>query len=264
MIKYIKAVFTDPKIYILTSSLIALAAISIFLFDRVFMPNYTMHGESLTVPDVTRVSIEEAEEILQSHGLRYELYDKRSNDAYPPDFVIDQSPSASFQVKPNRKVYLTINTTENPTVTVPDVVNLSLRNAEIQLQNHGLTVGNVDHESSRYKNSVLKQSVTPNRDVDHGTVVDLVIGDGLGDRLVELPDITGLRLTEAQLILGDASLRIGAIQFEKNEEYEPGVILSYSDNDQDRVYEGTTIDLVVSEKADSQEESESAPVIEQE
>lgn len=263
MINVIKAVFTDPKIYILAGGLIVLAGLSILLFDRVFMPNYTMHGKSLTVPDVTRVSLEEAEEILQNHGLRHELHGKRSNDAYPPDYVIDQSPSASFQVKPNRKVYLTINTTESPTVTVPDVVNLSLRNAEIQLQNYGLSIGMITMESSRYKNSVLKQSVTPGRAVDHGTVVDLIVGDGLGNRLVELPDITGLRLTEAQLLLRNADLRIGSIQFEKNEEYEPGVVLSFSDNDKDRVYEGTSIDLVVSEKTDSREESESAPVIEE-
>lgn len=264
MIKYTKALFTDPKIYILAGGLIILGAISILLLDRVIMPHYTMYNQSLTVPDVTRVSIEEAEEILESHGLRYELHGKRSNDAFPPNFVIDQTPSASFQVKPNRKVYLTINTTENPTVTVPNVVNLSLRNAEIQLQNQGLSIGKITMESSRYKNSVLKQSVTPDRDVEHGTVVDLVIGDGLGNRMVEMPDITGLRLSEAQLKLSEAGLRTGAIQFEKNDEYVPGVVLSYSDSDKDRVYEGTTIDLLISEKVNSREESEAAPVIEEE
>ncbi|MEX2397411.1 MAG: PASTA domain-containing protein [Balneolales bacterium] len=262
MIKYLKALFTDPKIYILAGGLIVLGVTSILLFDRVLMPNYTMHSESLTVPDVTRVSLEEAEDILEDHGLRYELHGKRSNDAYPPDFVIDQTPSASFQVKPNRKVYLTINTTESPTVTVPELINLSQRNAEIQLQNHGLSVGMITMESSRYKNSVLKQSVTPGRSVEQGTVVDLVIGDGLGDRLVELPDLTGLSLSEAQEQLNDAELRTGSIEFKKNDEYAPGFVLSFSDNNQDRVYEGTTIDLVVSEKIDSQEESESAPLIE--
>ncbi|MEX0686674.1 MAG: PASTA domain-containing protein [Balneolales bacterium] len=261
MINLIKAVLTDSKIYIFIGCLIVLGSLTILLFDKVLMPKYTLHNMSLTVPDVTRISLEEAEEILTNHGLRYELHGRRSNEAYPPNFVIDQTPSASNQVKPNRKVYLTINTTENPTVTVPDVVNLSLRNAEIQLQNYGLTVGQITMESSRYKNSVLAQSVTEGRSVEHGTVVDLVVGDGLGDRIVALPDITGLRLSEAQLKLTNGSLRIGEIRYETSEEYEPGIILSYSDSDKDKVFEGTTIDLVVSEKKDSQEAIDVAPVI---
>ncbi|MEX0929256.1 MAG: PASTA domain-containing protein [Balneolales bacterium] len=263
ILKVIKAVLTDPKIYIFVAALFALGAAGIYIFDQVLMPEYTKHGSSLTVPDVTRVSIEEAEQILQDHGLRHELHGTRSNDAYPPDYVVDQTPSASLQVKPNRKVYLTVNTSETPTVTVPDVVNLSLRNAEIQLQNYGLKRGNVIMQSSRYKNSVLEQSVSEGRAVEHGTVVDLIVGDGLGNRMVELPDITGLRYTEAQFELREAGLRSGEIRYEVSEEFEPGIILSYSDNDKDRVYEGTSIDLVISESADAQEETESAPVIEE-
>src|SRR5699024_9787416 len=111
-------------------------------------------------------------------------------------------------VKPDRKVYLTVNTLSTPKVEVPDVVNLSYRNAEIQLQNYGLRVGSVNYESSRFKNSVLKQSITAGEIVAEGTVIDLTVSDGLGEKMVQVPNIVGLRLSEAQQELRKAGFKV--------------------------------------------------------
>ena len=128
---------------------------TLLLFDKVLMPVYTNYNEGVTVPDVTRISLDEAEELLTSYGLRFEVADRRANSAFPGNYVIDQAPSAEVIVKPNRKIYLTVNAATKPTVKVPNVVNLSLRNAQIQLQNYGLEVGSISYESSRFKNAVL-------------------------------------------------------------------------------------------------------------
>ena len=105
------------------------------------MPHYTKYNEGITVLDITRISLEEAKEQLTSIGLRFEVADRRANSAYPANYVIDQAPSASILVKPNRKIYLTVNAAVKPKVTVPNVVNLSLRNAQVQLQNYGIKLG---------------------------------------------------------------------------------------------------------------------------
>jgi eukaryotic-like serine/threonine-protein kinase len=251
----------DIRIYIGILILVVAGAIMLLLIDQVIMPAYTNYNEGLTVPDVTRMPIDEAQELLASRGLRYEIIDYRSNEAYPADYVIDQSPEATYIVKPNRKIYLTVNSSVTPMVRVPDVTNLSLRNATIQLQNHGLNEGHVSYVSSRFKNSVMSQSIEAGRQVIKGTTVDLTVSDGLGMRKVALPDVVGHRLSDAQRMLREVGLRVGSIQFEGSRDFEPNHVLGFAISYSDSVFEGETIDLVISELPAAREESEAGAVI---
>lgn len=259
MLQFLKNTLTSKRFYLAVFSLVLLGAGSLVLLDKVIMPAYTNYNEGVTVPDVTEISLTEAQDLLTSYGLRYEVTDRRSNSAFPENYVIDQTPTPSEIVKPNRKIYLTVNTEAHPTVTVPEVVNLSLRNARIQLQNYGLAVGTVSYESSRFKNSVLRQSIAAGDTVEKGTPIDLVVSDGLGDRLVAVPDIVGLSLTEAQQKLREAGLRIGDFRFEPTRDASPNTVLDYAPK-QNRVVEGETIKLIVSERFEVKEESESGAI----
>lgn len=221
------------------------------------MPWYTNYNQGITVPDVTKMPVEEAERMLESYGLRHVVIDRRPHEAFPPNYIIDQSPLGSSIVKPNRKVYLTISSSDRPSVIVPEVVTLSLNNAQIQLQNHGLRVGNISFESSQFRNAVLRQSIPSGSSVERGTVIDLVVSDGLGQRRVAIPDIVGLRLPEGQQRLREAGLRVGIIQFRATSEIEPNHILSFTPAERDTVFEGETINLIVSERLNVREEIES-------
>ena len=121
MKKRLTRVLTDKRLYIGLGGLIVLGALFLFLLDTVIMPAYTNYNEGITVPDVSQISLDDAKKELTNHGLRYEVADRRSNEAYPADYVIDQTPAAAKIVKPNRKVYLTVNIESNPTVKVPKV-----------------------------------------------------------------------------------------------------------------------------------------------
>lgn len=260
MFSRVKPLLTSKKLYISIGSLIAAGALFLFLLDAFIMPAYTNYDEGITVPDVSQVSLEEAEQRLTDYGLRFEVADRRSNSAYPADYVIDQTPSPAEIVKPNRKVYLTVNTVANPTVKVPDVVNLSFRNARIQLENYGLRLGTVSYESSRFKNSVLRQSIPADKVVPKGTLVDLAVSDGLGEKMVNIPNIKGLRLAEAQQKLQKAGLRVGEIRFQPSKEFAPNVIINYEPQ-KAQVVEGKTLKLVVAERFEVKEEVESGAVV---
>lgn len=257
-----KAYLTDPKLYILIFSILIIGGATLLAIDRLIMPVYTNHNEGLTVPDVTHMSLEEAEKALANHGLRFEVMSERTHESFPADYVIDQSPRAENIVKPNRRIYLTVNKSETPTVEVPDLRNLSLRNARIQLQNRGLQVGNINYESERFQNTVLEQSVASGRTVDRGSTIDLVVSDGLGGRRIQMPSIEGLRLSEAQQELQQSDLRVGSIRFTPRADVEPNIVISYSPTAQDSIFEGTEIDLVVSEEpVDEGDEVEEGVII---
>lgn len=252
----IKATFTSKKILFSVSGLIIAGILFLLLIDNVVMPAYTNYNEGLTVPNVSQLSLDDAKNKLTEYGLRYEVADRRSNEAYPADYVIDQTPTAAKIVKPDRKIYLTVNTEANPTATVPKVVGLSKRNAKIQLQNNGLSIGTISYESSRFKSSVLRQSTPPQTVVPKGTVIDLTVSDGLGETMVDIPELKGLRLAQAQQKIQERGLRVEEIKFRTTREVPPNTILDYTPN-RDRLLQGETLTLIVSEQAGSEEEAES-------
>ena len=256
----LKALFTNKYLYIIIFSLAALGAVFLFTLDKFIMPEYTKYNEGVTVPDVSRKSLEEAEELLTSIGLRYEVADRRANSAFPANYVIDQAPGANIIVKPNRKIYLTVNAAVKPQVVVPNVENLSLRNAQIQLQNYGLEIGSISYESSRFKNAVLRQSISEGVTVPKGTTIDLVVSDGLGDKIVDVPEIIGLRLPDAQFKLREAGLRVGEIRFQPIKDTVPNTVLDYSPKVTSLV-EGESLTLVISERFEVTEEIEGGAVI---
>lgn len=260
MIDKIRHILSSKTFYAGIATLIVAGGLFLLMLDMLIMPAYTNYNDGVTVPDVTKLALSEADSLLTSYGLRFEVSDRRSNSAYPADYVIDQDPIASEIVKPERKVYLTVNTVSTPKVEVPRVVNLSLRNARIQLQNYGLRVGTVSYESSRFKNSVLRQSIPAGQTVDKGSVVDLAVSDGLGEKMVAVPNIIGMKLAEAQQQLRTAGLRVGEIRFQPSRQYPPNTILDFSPK-QEEVIEGETLRLIVAERFEVKEESESGAVI---
>lgn len=53
-----------------------IAGISItlgFIFLKIYLPFYTNHGETVSVPDLTGMTYEQAEELLKSASLQYEI-----------------------------------------------------------------------------------------------------------------------------------------------------------------------------------------------
>lgn len=255
---WIKWIFTNTWFYYLAGGIILTGVLLVLLLNFVIMPEYTNYKEGVTVPDVTKISLTEAQQKLETFGLRHEVLDRRANASYPANYILEQEPAALQIVKPNRKVYLTVNTEVRPTAVVPDVEDLSLRNARIQIENYGFEVGTISYESSRFRNAVMEQSLAPGDTADKGSVINLVVSDGLGDRMVAVPDVIGLRLTEAQQQLREAGLRIEEIRFEPSAE-EPNTVLSISP-DAEELTEGQTLTLVVAERLDAREESEAGAV----
>ncbi len=246
--------------FLLTIASLILGGIGIlWLANSFIMPEYTRHEQGVSVPDVTRISYEKAVEKLESSGLRYELASRRAQSSYPANYVLDQDPKPLKIVKPNRKVYLTINSETRPKAVVPNVTNMSLRNATIQIENSGLMVGTITYESNRFRNTVLRQSLAPSDTVAKGIAVNLIVSDGLGDKIVNVPDVIGLLLPEAQEALRKVGLRIDEIRFMPSRETVPNTVLSISPEVEELI-EGQSVSLVVSERFGMEEVIESGAI----
>ncbi len=85
------------------------------------------------------------------------------------------------------------------------------------------------------------------------------MSDGLGDKIVTIPEIIGLRLPQAQLRLREAGLRIGEIFFKPTKDIDPNTILDFSPKVTE-IIEGQSLNLIISERFDTTEEVEGGAV----
>lgn len=103
---------------------------------------YTRHGESITLPELRGKTVSDARQILTNLGLVIEVGDTGYVRNLPPDCVLGQSPAAGEGVKTGHVIYVTINSTHSPTISLPDIIdNSSLREAMAKLTAMGFKVG---------------------------------------------------------------------------------------------------------------------------
>ena len=102
---------------------------------------YTHHGESIRVPNIEGMRITKAREMMEECGLEFVVTDSGYNKRLPADCVLTQSPGAGLTVKSGHTIYVTINSSNSPSVAIPDVVdNCSYREAEAKLISLGFKV----------------------------------------------------------------------------------------------------------------------------
>lgn len=186
------------------------------LLFAVFVRSYTKHGQSVTVPDVRGMTYDEAVKALSKSDLDVKISDSSYNDKQPAFAVLEQSPAPNSKVKEYRTVYLTVNAKSAPEMKMPDLKDASLKEATMNLESYGLRLGKLIYKPDLAENVVLDQqfegqSIAPGATVKKGSVIDLILGDGLGQTEVEVPNLVGLSLREARFVLEGSSLNLGAV-----------------------------------------------------
>lgn len=196
------------------SLLLVVGAVVYVTVDSFLMPSYTRHGVSVTVPDVEGTPVEEARDRLADKDLRVQTQSGRFNPNVPRRQVVDQSPPPQAGVKPGRRIYLTINSGNVPSVRIPDVTGTSLREARNRIAAIGLEVGSVQADSipSPYPQTVTRQRPEPGDSLDQGSSVDLWYSTGLGEAQVRVPAVVGLTVQRARQTLLRQKLRAVVIR----------------------------------------------------
>lgn len=176
----------------------------------------TKHGETEKVPSVLGMSYDQAVAALEKAGFPTEIQDSIYVDSARPLQVMRQSPESEAVVKPHRKIYLTINRALPPLVEMPDVRGFSLKSALLFLQTLGLKIGDTTYVFDIARNAVKDQQydgkfIAPGTKIGMGSKIDLVIGNGLGNQSMNVPDLIGMTISEARDYLNSQHIELGAI-----------------------------------------------------
>jgi eukaryotic-like serine/threonine-protein kinase len=201
-----------PKSLVWNILLGVVATVVIVLLFLQTLNFWTNHGEYLRVPDVKGKKLDEATLFLEKQGFDVIIQDSIFQDTVPPLQIIKQFPEPDATVKVNRTVYLTINRAIAPLIDMPNLVGLSFRNAELELRARGLKLGDTTYVPDIAKNAV-KDQVYQNQTIRPGTksTISLVLGAGIGNELIPVPDLFGMPYLEAVTLLEANGIGIGVV-----------------------------------------------------
>lgn len=141
---------------VLTNCLIILVVAVLLVFGVFWwLDVYTRHGESNVVPDVRGLDVKTATSILQGNDMQCVVIDSVYLPEKHPGVIIEQSPLADAMVKSGRRIYVTVNAMSAQMVVFPDVVDMSLRQATVQIEGANFKVKEIKYEPSSYRDLVL-------------------------------------------------------------------------------------------------------------
>jgi beta-lactam-binding protein with PASTA domain len=173
--------------------------------------------------------------------------------------VYEQEPEANSLVKENRTIYLTVVSGSAPNVKLPDLIDVSLREAQAILESYGIKVGKLIYRPDLAQNAVLGiqhhgKDVEKGYSLAKGEVVDLILGDGYGNLKVSIPNLVGLSYDEALFVLQGSKLILGAVIFDgfKNDTLNATVYRQSpepsTDTSANKISQGETIDIYLKVK----------------
>lgn len=171
------------NIYVKNILLIFLTGIVLIVFVLFFLNIYTKHDQSVNVPAVKGLQVEEAGGILTSSNLQYEIIDSIFQTGGTPGAIIEQIPKEQSKVKQGRTVFLIIQAKGVQMVPIPELKDYSRRQAEAQLNSLGFDKIIIDEVPSAYAGIVISlsykgQEIKPNQKIPKGSPLRMTVGAG--------------------------------------------------------------------------------------
>lgn len=207
--------FISKVLYINLGIILLVIIIGLILFNS-WLSSYTSHNEKLQVPDFSNMEYEAAQTFAEQHHLKLKIIDTLYVEDIRPGAIIDHSPKKGAFVKENRTIFVSINSKTPILISMPNAVNVSLRQATQILERCGLKVGNLKFKPDFADNYVFEQkynnrTIKIGTKIPKGTKIDLIVGKSGENEQIFIPNLIDQTLENAQTTLSGLGLNVNTI-----------------------------------------------------
>ncbi|MFI3315808.1 MAG: PASTA domain-containing protein, partial [Rikenellaceae bacterium] len=159
---------------VLAVSIFVIAAILVFWSLNLF----TRHGERLTVPNFSDMTIEQAIEASKEFDLEFMVIDSLHITKKPKGVILEQYPKPGNFVKKGRRIFITTNSFTPKMIPIPYVAGFSLRQAKNKIVGSGFVIDKITYKEDLATFNVLKQTYA-NKEITAGKEVMAEMGSGI-------------------------------------------------------------------------------------
>lgn len=226
------------------SAVAAVSLLVIFLFGQ-FKDN--LIPVEVAIPNVQGMDVHEATSALTAIGLILRPVESYYNSDVERNAIIAQDPKEGLMVGEGTEVAVVVSLGRQ-LFKVPTVTNANFTVAEKMLRDAGMVpVRNEVTDDFASVGTVVGQYPEAGQEVVKGTEVTITISLGKAIKYVEVPDVRGMTLEEAQDKLRIAGLVPGSNTTESyNDVVEKGRVIAMTARPKDSVAEGYVVDVTIS------------------
>jgi eukaryotic-like serine/threonine-protein kinase len=211
--------FLMSKVFLKHFSIAILLLLILILIIGWSLNFYTQHGKELEVPPLTGINYDEIKNSDLTESFQFVVIDSVYDDHFNKGEIVLQDPIQGSKVKKGRKIYLTTVATQPENVSMPNLKDLSLRQALNELRANGLKLEKLTYIKYFARNAVVAQlidgdTILPGDRTLKGTPVELILGKGLQNDLQEVPFLIGLTEQEAIRRLNLSSFNVGYLTYD--------------------------------------------------
>ena len=219
----------------------------IVILDYFILPNYVGYNNEHYLPDVRGEYLEKATYQLRSLRFNTKPILIPYSESHTPGTVIKMFPRAFTKVKEGRTIDLTI-AGKDEDIEIPDISNLSLRNAKLTLTKLGLGIDTIIYE---YDNVISDGYISfqlprKGQTVKSSTNMTLGVSRGAPPDYYIIPDIVNYSLTRARKTIINKGLRVGEITYEFQPDLVPNTVIEQNMTAGMRISFPASINLLVS------------------
>jgi eukaryotic-like serine/threonine-protein kinase len=184
-------------------------------------------GRSVTVPDLTGKTPDEASQAARSVGLQLEEQSGRAryDERVPRGRVLLQQPEGGSLAKPAQavRVVLSLGARE---LRVPELAGLAPRAAALKLSREALALGPVSwYRDPTAPQGIVAQDPDAEMPAGKGETVRVLMSRGAPDARILMPDFVGKDAQAARERLEKFGFRVGSARFEAYDGVRPNTVL---------------------------------------
>lgn len=178
----------------------------------------------MTVPDLSGMTVSEAEQTLEENGLLLEKGDEVYSNDYEAGEICSQTPESDSKVKKGKTIKVSISK-GGKEGTVPNIVGKSYADAVYLIQKYGYEVGDITViDSDMPKDTVVVQKPEAGDELKPGEKIIFSVSSGSGET-VTMPKLLGMKEDVARKTLEKAKLKVGTITEEPSDIYPAGEVI---------------------------------------
>ena len=237
----------EKKFYINLLIILFLCGVLLWITFRI-LDKYTRHDEVYTMPDFVGQDYQQVKHDY-AKDFHFILIDSVYPKGQQPGSIYQQDPLPGSKIKKGRNVYAIIVAVMPEKTVMPNLKNLSLREAIGKLESSGLDVDRLEYQDYSYKNNIIDQyykgqPIKEGTELVKGSKIVLKVGIGQEKMKIKVPNLIGTPASETKRMLNLAGMNLGNEVFEDNDSIQYMCVRRMSPGPSSgSVNAGTTVDV---------------------
>lgn len=224
-----------------------IALIALAIWGWTFMTGGSKN--EVECPELVNHTCAEALQLIEGTNLKIVQENGDEITADDEGFIVAQSPKSGIKIKKNAKITVRFGDAPAKTVMIPALANKTEESAIATLKALKLDV-TVERKDSDdvAEGRVIESHPAGGTSLSEGATVTIYVSNGKGnndDEYTLVPSLLGKTENEARLILEDANLQLGEVQY-VNSAKEQGTVISQSEAEGNRVKKNKAVSIKIS------------------